>query len=433
MSQTTWVTCYTIYQLLNSRLNYNINIIDTPGFGHTGGIDEDRNIVEQIKHLFQSPPPCGVQCIDAICFIVKSPDARLTVSQQYIFRSILSLFGNDIQQNICTIVTFADGQTPPVIAALAALEDHPLPYKEYFPVNNSALYADSSNCIQGAISPTFWEMGKHSFDRFFSHVEAMTTKSLTLTASVLTLREATENTICNMEDELEKGLITINSIMQEMEFLRQNTIEIEKNKYFSYEVNEMQQVKDEGWYLLKSNHTTCQRCRFTCHKKCSEKDVECCVAFTNEICTECPGKCKLEDHLRTNWSYKSVQRKVTKIFSERKEAYEVAIQKHISTEDVISKMEQEIDYIHDKIYFCAGLIDLHTKRLKELALITNPLSTVDYIEMMIANEHLMKRDGFQNRITALEKCKKRTQYDQNVVMFENKLDETRRKMKNMRV
>lgn len=154
MSQTTWVTCYTIYQT-NSRLKYNINIIDTPGFGHTGGINEDQSIVDQIKYLFQSPPPGGVQCIDAICFIVKSPDARLTVSQQYIFRSILSLFGNDIKQNICTVVTFADGQIPPVIAALAAIKDHPLPHELYFPVNNSALYADSSNSIQGAISPTF--------------------------------------------------------------------------------------------------------------------------------------------------------------------------------------------------------------------------------------------------------------------------------------
>lgn len=259
----------------------------------------------------------------------------------------------------------------------------------------------------------------------------MATKSLTLTASVLTLRGATENTICNMEEELEKGLDTINSIQQEIELLKQNATEIEKNKYFSYEANEIQQIKDESWSFFKRYHIICQLCNYTCHKNYKGDKVEHCVAIEKGKCKQCPGKCKVEDHIRTTWSYKSVNRKVTKIYSERKRSYEEALQKSMSMEDVISKMQQEIELIQDKIYFCVSLIDHHTDRLQKLALISNPLSIVDYIELMIANEKLMKKDGFQNRINALEKCKKRTQYKEDVVVFKDKLDEITRKLKSM--
>jgi hypothetical protein len=80
-----------------------------------------------------------VATIDAVCFILKAPDSRLTSTQKYIFEAILSLFGNDIKDNICTLITFADGQTPPVLAGLQALEHKSLPYDLYFTFNNSAL------------------------------------------------------------------------------------------------------------------------------------------------------------------------------------------------------------------------------------------------------------------------------------------------------
>jgi hypothetical protein len=67
---------------------------------------------------------------------LKAPDSRLTSTQKYIFEAILSLFGNDIKDNICTLITFADGQKPPVLAGLEALEHKSLPYKLYFTLLN---------------------------------------------------------------------------------------------------------------------------------------------------------------------------------------------------------------------------------------------------------------------------------------------------------
>lgn len=99
-------------------MDYTLNIIDTPGFGDTRGLERDQCTVNQIRHLFSEEGAKGVLYIDAVCFIVKAPDARLTASQKYIFSSIMALFGKDIKSNICTLVTFADGAEPPVLASL---------------------------------------------------------------------------------------------------------------------------------------------------------------------------------------------------------------------------------------------------------------------------------------------------------------------------
>ena len=110
MSQTEWITCYTINQEEGSRLDYRLKIIDTPGFGDTRGLDRDNEIVRQLKELFSVLDQKGVGFIDAVCFLVKAPDARLTVIQKYIFMSIQSLFGKDIKKSICMLITFADGK-----------------------------------------------------------------------------------------------------------------------------------------------------------------------------------------------------------------------------------------------------------------------------------------------------------------------------------
>lgn len=149
-----------------SRINYTLNIIDTPGFGDTRGIERDQEIIEQIRQLFHEQSSKGIAFVDAVSFLVKAPDARLTHSQKYIFDSILSLFGNDIKENICCLVTFADGNTPPV---LDALKESNLLFDPYFPFNNSGLFANNAaNAI--SLAPMFWDMGTNSFKRFFDHI-----------------------------------------------------------------------------------------------------------------------------------------------------------------------------------------------------------------------------------------------------------------------
>ncbi|CAG2193630.1 unnamed protein product [Mytilus edulis] len=47
VSQTEWITTYRIPCIRGGKLDYNINIIDTPGFGDTRGIKRDKELVAQ--------------------------------------------------------------------------------------------------------------------------------------------------------------------------------------------------------------------------------------------------------------------------------------------------------------------------------------------------------------------------------------------------
>ncbi|CAG2227309.1 unnamed protein product [Mytilus edulis] len=295
ISQTEWITCYNINTSVSSRLKYNINLIDTPGFGDTRGLDHDQSIVNQIKELFTVEGSQGVPTIDAVCFILKAPDARLTQPKY----------------NICTLITFADGQRPPVLAALEALEFKSLSYEKYFTFNNSALFVDNSSNDPNDLGPTFWEMGMKSCEAFFDYLVTLQTKSLLLTSEVLDQRERLANTVHHLHQEIDIGLSKIGVLEQEIGIFTKYRRRIRENKNFRYTVTEnVQELVDlKG----KRQYTTnCLSCNFTCHANCAfandEEKVNCC-AMQNGTCTECPSNCHWTQHHNTPYIIKWVPKK----------------------------------------------------------------------------------------------------------------------------
>uniref|UniRef100_A0A8D0DAD1 AIG1-type G domain-containing protein n=1 Tax=Sander lucioperca TaxID=283035 RepID=A0A8D0DAD1_SANLU len=86
----------------NKTLPYSLTIIDTPGYGN----------------LFRSED--GVHEINAVGLVMKASVIRLSDRLRYIFDSVMSLFGKDIEKNIVALITHSDGRTPK--NALQALE-----------------------------------------------------------------------------------------------------------------------------------------------------------------------------------------------------------------------------------------------------------------------------------------------------------------------
>ncbi|KAH3768530.1 uncharacterized protein LOC127845595 [Dreissena polymorpha] len=251
VSQTEWITCYTIHPQAGSRLPYTINMIDTPGFGDTRGLERDQEIVDQIRELFSEKPPKGVLYIDAVCFLIKAPDARLTPIQSYIFQSIMSLFGKDIKDNICSLITFADGMDPQVCAAL---NESGLPFGEFFTFNNAGLFANNEGLSQSCLSPMFWEMGLVSFRNFFKHLDTLATQSLQLTSDVLYERSRLEATIQNLQPKLDIGLNKMNELKAEIKIVQDNKSIIADNKDFTYVVPTTHQKKElfQWGYMLQT-------------------------------------------------------------------------------------------------------------------------------------------------------------------------------------
>lgn len=175
-SQTTDITAYTFHPMKGSLIDYTFTIIDTPGFGATEGIKRDREITEQIKEFFSILPPQGIDHLDGIGFVTQASQARLTKTQEYIFDAILSVFGKDVSQNIFMMLTFADGQKPPVLEAIKKAKI-PSQSDKYFKFNNSALFAEHSSETPEAemnFDEMFWKMGFSFFKRFFVEFLNMT-------------------------------------------------------------------------------------------------------------------------------------------------------------------------------------------------------------------------------------------------------------------
>lgn len=416
LSQTEWITCYTLNPEKGSRLKYPLNIIDTPGFGDTRGLKRDQEIVEQIRELFSEKEPKGVTFIDAVCFLIKAPDARLTAVQSYIFQSIMSLFGKDIEKNICSLVTFADGIDPPVLSALKASG---LPFGKSFTFNNSGLFARNLGMSTHSLSPMFWDMGLKSFRAFFDYLEQMETRSLQLTKHVLDERFCLEATVRNLQPKLDAGLSKVNGMKQEIVIIEKNKSLIKDNKNFEYEVEETQQKRKE---LPRGQHVTnCTNCHFTCHESCAyandDEKANCCAMDSDGNCKVCPDKCYWQKHANTPYIFEYIPVKVKKTYADMQKKYQEAEGKLLSQEQIVEKLGEELTELLDYIEDMMVTIKTCNERLEEIALRPNPLTMTEHIELMIENEKFERKEGFMKRIDILNDFKKKAEISKMAESF----------------
>ena len=400
-SVTKWITAYTIPAQEDSPVPYTLTIIDTPGFGDTEGIERDKLIVKQVKELFSKRGPGGIDQLHGIGFVAQSALARLTHTQRYIFDSILAIFGKDVGKNVFMMITFADGQRPPVLEAVKAAK---ISYQVPFKFNNSAIYSENK---QDAFDRLFWEMGMSSLLTFFTSLGNMPAISLQLTRQVLDEREHLEAIMKGLQDQIQKGLDKIEELRQTKDVVKKHEADIERNKEF-----EIPSTLDEPHRveLQAGEHTTnCLKCNYTCHYPCmipNTQDKQGCAAMENENCTVCTGKCHWSEHVNDRNRIEWRKRTVTRTVADLKKKYHDAKSGKSKYESIVGGLERELERKGAEVYENIKQARQCVQSLEEIALKPNPLSEVDYIELMIESEKQQKRPGFHTRIATLTKVKK---------------------------
>ncbi|XP_056627513.1 uncharacterized protein LOC130439107 [Triplophysa dalaica] len=413
-SQTSAITAYKINYMNGFQVPYSLTIVDTPGFGDTRGISHDQKITKQIHEFFSQPG--GIDHIDAVCFVVQASLARLTHTQKYIFDSILSIFGKDIAENIIMLVTFADGNRPPVLEAIKVSQvpcstdksGEPL----YFRFNNSALFITNNKPEEaeeddfGEFDQMFWKLGNSSLRNFFKSLEQMKTKSLSLTKEVLKERQQLEILVEGLQPQINAGLTKLDEIKKTNAVLEQHKADMDANKDFEYEVEVTvpKQVKNKPGSFL----TNCQICNYTCHDICvyaDDKDKKECCAMRDGKCQVCPGKCIWNVHFNQayKWDYVKEMKKGT--YKELKQRYKEAKGEVMSKEQIFQKLEKEFEDVQIIVFKLIENSQNSLQRLQEIALKPNPLSTPDYIDLMIESEKQEAKPGFQDRIQSLMKVR----------------------------
>lgn len=373
--------------------------------------------------MFLLPGDKGMACLDAVCFLVKAPDARLTPSQKYILDAILSLFGKDMEDNICICITFAEAQEPPVLASLAKSR---LPHKYYFKFNNSALFAGNQG--KDDLASGFWKIGMNSFDSFFERLDRMETKSLQMTKEVLKTRQDLENTVHNLQSLITAGIGKISVLEEEMYIFKKHKKQIQENKDFVYEVTEQVQEKED--ISGKGQHTTnCLTCNYTCHENCHVRDdsrkSSCSAMDKSGKCKQCPGNCQWQSHHNTPYIIRWVSKKVTKTYREKLKLYTTAKEQVSSQTEVLQKMAENVKKLEKGIVQLLSKVTECNNKLKEIALNENPMNTAEYIELMIEGEKRERKSGYMSRIKVLEECRREALIGREATDFLYKAQQTR--------
>ncbi|XP_062330020.1 uncharacterized protein LOC134030369 [Osmerus eperlanus] len=285
-SQTSEITAYQINHCKDFAIDFSLTIIDTPGFGDTRGIAKDKEIVDMVRKFFSAKD--GISSIDAVGFVTQSALVRLTPTQKYIFDSILSIFGKDIEDNIVLLATFADGQVPHVLQAIQEANIPCARNKKGIPIclkfNNSALFASNDEAGTGdkagtddeagtddrdevvSFNEMFWKMGTVSIKNLFHRLNCLEAQSLQLTKEVLSERKNLETTVEGLQNIIQVGLINLDKLKKTQEALENHREAAESNKNFKYNVDV---PKIEKVPLKTGIHTTtCRNCNFTCHDNC---------------------------------------------------------------------------------------------------------------------------------------------------------------------
>ena len=399
-SQTKTITAYTVY---SSDLPYDLTIIDTPGFGDTGGIERDKYIASQIKKFFSESDRGGIDQLHGIGFVAQAPLARLTPTQKYIFHAVLSIFGKDIVDNIFLLITFADANEPPLLDAAKAAE---IPYKDHFKFNNSALFA--SNVSAGAqFNSFFWTMGSSSFGRFFQHFSKAESKSLALTREVLQERAQLETLIPGLQEQVKFGLNQLSEIEQEERVIEQHEAEIAENQDFTYT---LEVAKYRKIPRASAVTTTCLTCNFTCHESCAFSNdsdkANCCAMDGNGYCEVCPKKCTWQVHANLPYFFEQYTETETRTYQNLKERYETAQTGKEKVNAMKAKKEEALLQVQVHVYGLIDRVRKSLKRLTEIALKPNPLTEIEYLDLLIQCEESDAKPGYQQRIAQYQKIRK---------------------------
>ena len=424
-SHTNCITAYTFHKYEGSPLPYILTVIDTPGFGDTGGLERNKQIVKQIKDFFSIRGDEGIDQLHGIGFVTQAPLARLTPTQRYVFDSILSVFGKDVADNIFLMVTFADGKRPPVLDAVRAAG---VPFKSHFKFNNSALFASKET--DDEFDKIFWRMGKNSFKDFFDHFSKVKARSLQLSREVLQEREQLEITIQGLQPQIRAGLAKIDDLRQEKQLLNQHEADIIHHQNFTFQVQILKQRKID---LPTGRYTTnCLNCNYTCHYPCpypSDGDKYKCRAmdnlgFKNATCRVCPGQCPWRNHVNNPYRFEIYQEQETRTIDDFKAKYDSAMSNKGQVEAVMKKMKNELQDMDRTVLQKIKQAKQHLQRLEEIALRPDSLRTeVEYIDILIESELREAHPGWSQRVKALREARKQAEIVADIKSTRGEKDE----------
>lgn len=171
---TTQITGYTFCQ---SKNDYPVTIIDTPGLNDSSGA-EVHDHIQSLKTFLANADSQDLK-IHAIGFVAQAHIVRLTSSERLVMDYISSLFGKEIERHVVSFVTFSDNQEAPPI--VEAIKSYGVSCCVFLKFNNSALSNNKEEEID-ELDRIYWRIGCKSWKKCLKLLDSLPSlsfKSLT--------------------------------------------------------------------------------------------------------------------------------------------------------------------------------------------------------------------------------------------------------------
>jgi predicted GTPase len=382
-----------------------LKIVDTQGFGDTNGIEEDEKITMIIKDSFIKE----LNSINAILFVVKASDTRLTPHQKYIFSSIISLFGKDVRKNFISLITFYNGTEKP--SAVTTLEQSDfktiISFIEnpwYLCFDSKIIYSDPED----ELNYISYKKAKTNYKCLCDKIISLHRNSLTQSKENLILREKIEMQSKALLELLKMQMDKLAEIDDQKKYIEENKKKINDNtiqyipkKRIEYEPEPIKNGKKA---------TVCRVCKWNCHYPCKDTTLigydvlkyGCKIWTWDFNCTFCPNKCPQSCH---ELSDKKYEKKEYIEYIKVDEAIDYNLNPGINKSlKFLQKLQEEEKELKIKINLTQCELKKKYDELKKIAInCTSYQTTIEFLEELIKEEQIQKEKGYLKRIELYRK------------------------------
>ena len=215
---------------------------------------------------------------------------------------------------------------------------------------------------------------------------------------------------------MQRGLGKLDELQAEERVFQLNAQKIKDNENFTYTVTEVQakEVQCEPGV----NVTHCMDCQFTCHDSCiysnDAEKAKCCAMDSSGNCERCKGKCNWKRHRNTGYIFVHEYVDVEKTYEDKLAEYQKATGMKAEQINVVDMIKGEYETIRYEVEKNVKRCRSNLQELRKIALKPDPLSEVEYIDMLIEAEREEHKPRWQERVGELQKMRKMAERLQNV-------------------
>ncbi|XP_042880582.1 uncharacterized protein LOC122258617 [Penaeus japonicus] len=257
-SQTEYTTAYVIYHQNGMPHRYNYMIVDTAGFGDTGGREQEEVNERNLRRCLANQT--WIRGLNSVGIVWKGSEHRLDERKREILGRMKDLLGFDTKPITDILVTFSKSERSD---ALDVMRSAGVSYAGEFLFDNIPLYKSCpQNRLQKSKLEMEWEVMEESHNAFLEAVNRRRSVDLEVTVRLIRSRLELEGAgaeveaLCQQEDEFRK---TLQAHERKLSELRGRETEVD--------MDEMRALENSSEELVLENGQHCHFCTL-CHKVC---------------------------------------------------------------------------------------------------------------------------------------------------------------------